>query len=291
VTLATRRATVKEPVRNIHIGPGASRSCRDLAPVAPRAEGVRRSRTVTTGSPALTLTGERTLPRIWHENYWFRRHEAGYRWAVATLGASVRGVAVEAGVGEGYGATMLARAGADLVLGLDLDLPTLRHLRAAHPEIAAARANLVALPLAEGTVDVVVSAQTVEHLWDQDGFVAGCARVLRPGGRLLVTTPNRRTFPPGNPFHSQELDAAELAELIAGHLLVNSVEGLHHGPRLRAVDEALERLGGVVAAQLRTPYGEWGADVVAAVRSVTADDFTIGPTDGCLDLLLAATGQ
>jgi SAM-dependent methyltransferase len=233
-----------------------------------------------------SLTGERTWPGIWHENYWFRRHEAGYRWVAATLGAGVRGVVVEAGVGEGYGAAMLARTGTARVLGLDLDAPTLRHLRATHPAVDAARANLVALPLGDRTVDVVVSAQTVEHLWDQGGFVAECARVLEPGGRLLLTTPNRRTFPPGNPFHSRELDAAELASLVAGHLAVDSIEGLHHGARLRAADHALD---GVVAAQLRTPYDEWDGDLATAVRSVTVADFVVGPAEGCLDLLLAAT--
>ena len=181
---------------------------------------------------------------------------------------------------------MLTRAGADPVLGLDLDLPTLRHLRTTHPGVAAARANLVALPVGDASVDVVVSAQTVEHLWDQDAFVAECARVLRPGGRLLVTTPNRRTFPPGNPFHSRELDPAELADLVTTHLAVDAVDGLHHGPRLCAADE---RLGGVVTAQLSTPYDGWDADLTAAVRSVTADDFVVGRADGCLDLLLTAT--
>ena len=236
-------------------------------------------------TPALALTGERTLPGIWHENYWFRRHEAGYRWALDTLGAGVRAV-VEAGVGEGYGAAMLARAVTGPVLGLDLDLPTLRHLRAAHPGVDAARANLVALPLRDRSVDVVVSAQTVEHLWDQVGFVAECARVLRPGGRLLLTTPNRRTFPPGNPFHSRELDAAELADLVVTGLDVLAVAGLHHGARLRAADGALD---GVVAAQLRGPYEDWPQPLAAAVRSVTSDDFTVGPVADCLDLLLVAT--
>ena len=60
-----------------------------------------------------------------------------------------------------------------------------------------------------------MSSQVVEHLWDQDAFVAECARVLRPGGRLVVTTPNRLTFPPGNVFHPRELDATELGALVA----------------------------------------------------------------------------
>ena len=33
----------------------------------------------------LQLTGERTLPGVWQENYWFRRHEAGYRWLAAPV--------------------------------------------------------------------------------------------------------------------------------------------------------------------------------------------------------------
>ena len=50
----------------------------------------------------LELTGERTVPGIWHENYWFRRHEAAYRWAAGAVDLC-RAVVVEAGVGEGYG--------------------------------------------------------------------------------------------------------------------------------------------------------------------------------------------
>jgi SAM-dependent methyltransferase len=252
---------------------------------------VRRSPTVTdSAAPAPALTGERTLPGIWHENYWFRRHEAGYRWAVTTLGTGGRGVVVEAGVGEGYGAAMLAGAGGGQVLGLDLDQPTLRHLRATHAGIATARANLVALPLGDRTVDVVVSAQTVEHLWDQERFVAECARVLRPGGRLALTTPNRLTFPPGNPFHSRELDAAELAALVAtAGLMVTTVAGLHHGTRLSDVDRHLEPRGGLVAAQLLTTYDRWGDDLASTVRSVTAEDFLAGHAEASLDLLLAAT--
>jgi len=232
----------------------------------------------------LRLTGERTLPGIWHENYWFRRHEAAYRWMARDL--EVSGTVLEAGVGEGYGGQVLADAGASTVLGLDLDEPSLRHLARRHGAVLPVRANLVHLPVRDGVVDLVVSAQTVEHLWDQGAFLRECARVLRPGGRLVLTTPNRATFPPGNPFHSRELDAVELAGLLPSSLRLVSLRGLHHGDRLSDADR---RVGGLVAAQLRTAHGEWDDALRATVAATTARDFVVGPVDRCLDLLLVAS--
>ena len=235
--------------------------------------------------PSLPLTGERTVPGVAAENYWFRRHEAAYRWLAGELpvpGATV----VEAGCGEGYGGQVLADAGAALVAGLDLDLATLRHAAGTYPGVPVAAANLVALPIADGAVDLVVSSQVVEHLWDQDQFVAGCARVLRPGGRLVVTTPNRLTFPPGNVFHSRELDATELTALVGRHLEVRSVLGLRPGPRF-AADQAEN--GDLVAAQVAAA-GVPDDALRARVAAVAAADFVVDDHDlpGCLDLVLTA---
>ena len=233
----------------------------------------------------MPLTGERTVPGVAAENYWFRRHEAAYRWLVDAL--PVPGaVVVEAGCGEGYGGQLLADAGAALVAGLDLDLATLRHAADTYPAVPVAAANLVALPLADAAVDLVVCSQVVEHLWDQDAFVAECARVLRPGGRLVVSTPNRLTFPPGNVFHSRELDATELSALVANHLEVRSVLGLRASPRL-AADQADN--GDLVAAQIAAT-GDPDDALRARVAAVSAADFVVDDHDlpGCLDLVLTA---
>ena len=58
------------------------------------------------GVPPLQLTGERTLPDVPEENYWFRRHLVVYRWIASRVGG--RRV-VDLACGEGYGSAELAR--------------------------------------------------------------------------------------------------------------------------------------------------------------------------------------
>ena len=231
---------------------------------------------------ALPITGERTVPGVWHENYWFRRHEAVYVAAAIELGDAV---VLEAGCGEGYGAQLLAKK-ARRVVAMDYDEYAIAHVGRAYPALIVVRGNLVALPYADDTYDVVVSLQTVEHLWDQDEFVAECRRVLRPGGQLILSTPNRLTFPPGNWYHTRELTTAELTDLVADHLRVEQVAGLWHGPRLTAWES---EHGSCVTAQLAGPPETWPPGLTALVRSTTYADFTIRPADDtALDLLLVA---
>lgn len=244
-------------------------------------------------TPSLPLTGERTVPGIAAENYWFRRHEVVYE----ALAPRCRdAVVLEAGCGEGYGADLLAGV-ARTVLGLDYDAVTAAHAARRYPRVGVARANLVALPLRDGSVDVVVSLQVIEHLWEQERFLRECRRVLRPGGALLVSTPNRITFSPGrdtplNPFHTRELSGAELAGLVrdAGFGDVE-VLGLHHGPRLRELDA--RHGGSIVDAQTAVVLGDgrWPADLLADVTSITCDDFALraDDPDASLDVLAVAT--
>jgi len=240
----------------------------------------------------LALTGERTVPGIPEENYWFRRHEAAYlRLVDRCAGARV----LEAGCGEGYGAALLART-ARVVVGLDYDAITAAHVAARYPEVHAVRGNLAQLPLPDGAVDVVANLQVIEHLWDQAGFLAECFRVLRPGGLLLVTTPNRITFSPGrdtplNPFHTRELAAAELAELLVeAGFAVRELLGLHHGPALRTLDAA--HGGSLIDAQVAVVLdgGGWPAGLLADIAGVAAADFEIHAerVDDSLDLVAVA---
>jgi SAM-dependent methyltransferase len=241
--------------------------------------------------PTLELTGERTLPGIPAENYWFRRHEAAYDAVVPFCPGAV---VLEAGCGEGYGADRIATV-ARTVLGLDYDAAAVRHVAAAYPRVVALRGNLAGLPVADGAVDVVATLQVIEHLWDQPGFLAECHRVLRPAGTLLISTPNRLTFSPPNrplnPFHHRELDPAELLALLDGAgFEVTRLLGLRHGPRLRRLDRLY---GSLVDAQLAGPPATWHPGLRRAVAAVRTSDFVLGADnlDSCLDLLAVAIRQ
>ncbi len=247
------------------------------------------------GDDALPLTGERTIPGLAEENYWFRRHEVVYeRLADRCAGRDV----LEAGCGEGYGADLIADV-ARHVIGLDYDETAVKHVRARYPRVEMRHGNLAELPLSGGAVDVIVNFQVIEHLWDQGQFVAECLRVLRPGGVLLMSTPNRITFSPGrdtpiNPFHTRELNAAEMTELLSdAGFSVESMSGVFHGPRLVELDE--RHGGSIIDAQIARALADapWQAELLEDVASVRTSDFDLvnadeRDIDGSLDLVAIA---
>ncbi|MGB8387718.1 class I SAM-dependent methyltransferase [Mycobacterium sp.] len=240
--------------------------------------------TSSAADAVLTLTGERTIPDLDVENYWFRRHQVVYqRLAGHCAGRDV----LEAGCGEGYGADLIAGV-ARRVVAVDYDEAAIAHVRSRYRRVEAIQANLAKLPLPDASVDVVVNFQVIEHLWDQPQFVAECARVLRPAGLLMVSTPNRITFSPGrdtpiNPFHTRELNAAELTGLLADAGFADvSISGLFHGPRLREMDA--RHGGSIIDAQIARAVADapWSPGLAADVAAVTTDDF---------DIVEAATDQ
>jgi SAM-dependent methyltransferase len=237
----------------------------------------------------LPLTGERTVPGVPVENYWFRRHEVAYEYLAPQVAGAV---VLEVGSGEGYGTELLARS-ARRVLGIDYDAAAVAHAQRSHPAAHFVRANLAALPVPTQSVDVVATLQVIEHVWDHGQFVRECVRALRPGGRIFVTTPNRLTFSPGldepvNPFHTKEFTAGELTGLLAANgLVVDAVLGVHAGARLAELDS---KYGSFVDAQLAAAPGDWPAGLLADVTSVATADFTIHErtVDASLDVVVAA---
>jgi SAM-dependent methyltransferase len=250
--------------------------------------------------PALALTGERTLPGIPDERYWFERHVVAYALAADHVRAHAEDAGgpptvLDAGCGEGYGLAILAAAGAARVVGADLDDATVAHASgtyaATDPRIEVVAAELMSLPLADDEVDLTVSFQVIEHLHDIPGYLRSLRRVTRPGGEVLIATPNRLTFTPGsdvpvNPFHTREFTAAELAdELTTAGLTVTRLLGVHHGPRLAA---ATARFGRPLPELLgELPPDAWPGDLRQVVHATHAADFEVAGDrlDASLDLI------
>ena len=244
----------------------------------------------------LTLTGERTIPDLDIENYWFRRHEVVYqRLAKHCVGRDV----LEAGCGEGYGADLLAGV-ARRVVALDYDAAAVAHVASRYPRVEVMQANLAELPLPDASVDVVVNFQVIEHLWDQAQFVSECARVLRPSGVLMVSTPNRITFSPGrdtpiNPFHTRELNADELTRAAArgGFLPRCRSAGCSTARGCRRWTLATAARSSTRRSRGRSPMRHGRPQLVADVAAVTTDDFDLVAAgdrdiDDSLDLVAIA---
>jgi len=163
----------------------------------------------------LPFTGERFVPgtrgEIWIE-HWHRYHFAR-RWVA---GREVLDVAC----GEGYGTALLARDAASVV-GVDVSAKAIAHAQSVYANVSNARfecASCTKLPLADASVDVAVTFETIEHIEGQEAFLAELARVLRPSGLLVLSCPNRLEYRDkrgfDNPFHVKELYREELAKLV-----------------------------------------------------------------------------
>ncbi len=116
--------------------------------------------------------------------------------------------------------------------------------------------------------------QVLEHLQDPASFVRECRDVLRPGGVLVLSTPNRATFPAGiNPFHVREFDAAELSALLVETFPHVRVLGVRHGAMLRSLDRVLGEP--VQRLLVRTDYRALPLAVRAMVRTVSERSFRV----------------
>jgi 2-polyprenyl-3-methyl-5-hydroxy-6-metoxy-1,4-benzoquinol methylase len=244
------------------------------------------------GVPPLALTGERTLPDVPEENYWFRRHQAVYEWIAARV-AGQR--VIDMACGEGYGADVLA-AGAASVVGVDANPEAHEHarLRYRRPNLRFER-DLVE-SFAE-SADAVVFLQTIEHLQDPDAVLehfrslvsdlsgaedAKYGEVDRAGsaaGTVYLSTPNVLTLAPkgaersDNPWHVHEYRADEFERLCRRHFGSVALFGLFHTRKLRAHELAL-RAGwdGVhVRLGLTRRFYDWFTPAIAA------SDFVLRP--------------
>jgi SAM-dependent methyltransferase len=238
------------------------------------------------GVPPLALTGERTLPDVPAENYWYRRHLAVYEW----IGARVIGHRVlDMACGEGYGSEVLSR-GAASVVGVDANPEAHEHarLRYRRQNLTFER-GLVETWGEPGAFDAVVFLQTIEHVQDPVAVLEHFRSLLAPGGVAYISTPNLLTLAPAgaeksdNPWHINEYRAHEFDALCRTTFGDVELLGLFHARKLRLHAIALAWGWDAMHARLKLtkPFYDRFTPAIAA------SDFALrGAADADLDRAL-----
>jgi SAM-dependent methyltransferase len=221
------------------------------------------------GVPPLELTGERTLPDVPAENYWYRRHLAVYEWIAARVPGRV---VLDMACGEGYGSSVLAETAASVV-GVDGNPDALEHARLKYTRPGLSfEWGAVETYGAAGAFDAVVFLQTIEHVVDPAAVLAHFRGLLRPSGIAYVSTPNVLTLaPPGasksdNPWHLREYRVEEFTSLCRSAFDRVEMLGLFHARKLRVHQLALRFGWDRVHARLGVtrPFYDWFTPAISS---------------------------
>ncbi|MGH3253177.1 MAG: class I SAM-dependent methyltransferase [Trebonia sp.] len=98
---------------------------------------------------------------------------------------------VDIGCGDGAATVLAARANpGHRIVGIDWSADALRHARSRGLTLVRAEVGPTGLPIASGRADVVIMSELIEHLVDPDSALEEARRLLKPGGTLLLSTPN-----------------------------------------------------------------------------------------------------
>ena len=161
----------------------------------------------------LDYTGERMVPEA-ADGSTFWEHIQRYRFALPyTRACRVLDIAC----GEGYGTAAIASSGAQDVIGVDISPEACAHARAKYG-VKTLVGSAEAIPLADASVDAVVSFETIEHLEHPERLLDECKRVLAPRGCLVISTPNRPVYhqhAPNNVYHHHEMTLEEFRSVLA----------------------------------------------------------------------------
>ena len=127
----------------------------------------------------------------------------------------VAGTVVEIGCGDGRGIEMLAPK-CKRYIALDKNTDEIKKRAAAHPNLEIIEATIPPIrEIADNTADVMISFQVIEHILNDALFLEEIFRILKPGGKAYLTTPNIKMTLSRNPWHIREYTAGELT-LLAG---------------------------------------------------------------------------
>jgi len=151
-------------------------------------------------------TTEITSDHITSDNPLHQRLLKAYHVAVPFISGDV----LELGCGEGRGVELLAPM-ATSYLALDKISEVISRLSGKYPDHTFRQAVFPPVDLPDAQFDTIVSFQVIEHIQNDELFLKEIARLLKPGGKALVSTPNIKMTLSRNPWHIREYTADQLA--------------------------------------------------------------------------------
>jgi SAM-dependent methyltransferase len=236
----------------------------------------------------------RVLPALagadFPQRFEYYRHLFAYLTASRRLPHQAR--VLELGSGAGYGAAVLRAQGIEFI-ATDLVLAALQYAQRIYDVTPGVQAPATALPFHCNMFDAVIAFQVIEHVHDVDAMLREIRRLLRPGGYLILTTPNRtlRLLPlqkPWNPYHVREYRAAELKRLLRRYFKQVTVQGISTRPdllqreRLRVRQRPLYVYGGMLRRRLGLARPARRPDQSFAITAAADNPIDVTARDFCL---------
>ena len=248
-------------------------------------------------------TAERVSAEL-SDNFVFQRSRLAYYAAAERISGRV----LEIGTGSGYGIEIVAPHARQFVT-VDKHAPAEELIRL--PNVEFRQCTVPPLPFGAEQFDCVITFQVIEHIRRDDEFVREIHRVLRPGGKLILTTPTAPMSLTRNPWHVREYTPEALKRLLMEQFRDVEVLGVAGNDRVmeyyeknrRGVEritrfDPLDLQHRLPAWMLRLPYDLLNRmnrrrllrENTSLTSSIRMEDYTIGPvSEQSFDLFCVAT--
>ena len=170
---------------------------------------------------SIIQTAERSSHLDPSENVIFQRHLIAYIEASKLISGTV----LEIGSGEGYGISELSKKAQKYIAIDKYDTPINEELKK-NNNIEFLEMSVPPLDFPENSVDFIVTFQVIEHIQNDKEFIKEIYRVLKPGGNLILTTPNRLMSLSRNPWHVREYSPEEMREILNNSFKNINIKGI-----------------------------------------------------------------
>ena len=252
-------------------------------------------------------TAERSSHLDPSENVIFQRHMIAYKEASKLISGTV----LEIGCGEGYGISELVQFSKKYI-GVDkFDTYISEDIKKDNDIIFHKMEIPPLLNIEANSIDFVVTFQVIEHIQDDHYFLREIFRVLKPGGKLLLTTPNKLMSLSRNPWHIREYTPFEMKDILRKYFVKSEVKGVYGNDIVMEYyqknKESVKKITRYDIFNLQYLLPRWALqipyDILTrfnrnklksenenVVSAVKVDDYSIlDATENCLDYFCIAT--